>query len=181
MSVNLGTNTKHIASGTMYDDWFLPSVDELSAMYTNLHLEGIGAFNSLGIYFSSSEFSSNAIYSITFNDGVTHTDTWKGSINYVRACRTFVATTGDYILKDTGPAGGLIFYINDEGATSIYLEAAPSDQSPGTQIWSNVTSTEIGTTSTGVHQGGDNTVDIIAQIGHTDSAAKLCDDLVVTL
>lgn len=38
-----------------YDDWFLPSQDELDQMYQNLHLEGLGGFDADGVYGTSSE------------------------------------------------------------------------------------------------------------------------------
>ena len=42
-----------------------------------------------------------------------------------------------YALRDTGPAGGLIFYVDEADEFSWdYLEAAPSDQSSGV-LWSN--------------------------------------------
>jgi hypothetical protein len=42
-----------------YSDWFLPSIDELIAMFTNLWANGIGNFNAPnGQYWSSSDFSS---------------------------------------------------------------------------------------------------------------------------
>ena len=81
-----------------------------------------------------------------------------------------------YVLRDAGPAGGLIFY--DKGSSSDgwrYLEAAPVDQV--SQAWSNITNVLIGSTGTAIGTGKTNTAAIIAQAGHTTSAAKLCDDL----
>ena len=159
MSVNLGTSTKHMS----YGDWFLPSQDELNAMYTNLHLEGVGDFlDSPGLYWSSTEVS-NIFASIQrFSDGVQAGDD-KGTVSTnTRACRSFTAGVSAYALRDTGPAGGLIFYI--DGAGTTYYEAASADQS-ATQAWSNVTSKEIGTTSTGIGTGQANTTAIINQVG----------------
>jgi hypothetical protein len=164
----------NIKTGT-FNDWFLPSKDELSAMYTNLHAEGVGGFGT-NIYWSSSEslFDINTYaWSVQFLNGVA-VDAVKSNTNYVRACRTFTASAGAYSLRDTGPAGGLIFYI--DGTT--YYEAAPSDQSTS-QAWSNVTGTAIGATGTAIGTGQANTTVIINQAGHTDSAAKLCNDLTI--
>jgi hypothetical protein len=80
------------------------------------------------------------------------------------------ADSASYDIGDTGPAGGLIFY--RDGST--YLEAAPSDQ--GTSKFSNITTLLIGTTSSSIGTGQANTNAIIAQSGHTESAAKVCAD-----
>jgi hypothetical protein len=157
----------------IYDDWFLPSRDELEQMYINLHLFGVGNFGS-GIYWSSSEQSNLFAYFGNFNSGsfdILH----KTNTYAVRAVRSFTGAIGQYSLRDVGPAGGLICYIN--GTT--YYEAAPNDQSTG-KAWSNITATLIGTTGTAIGTGEQNTQDIINQPGHTDSAAKLCDDLSIT-
>lgn len=155
------------------DDWFLPSKDELAAMYTNLHLEGVGDFSTSDPYkyWTSFEFGPISAYEQRFDNGDQGTS-GKSNSFMVRACRSFTAFEGAYSLRDTGPAGGLIFYI--DGIT--YYEAAPSDQSTG-KIWSNIDDSEVGTTSADVGEGQNNTNKIIAQDGHTDSAAKLCDDL----
>jgi hypothetical protein len=73
-----------------------------------------------------------------------------------------------YVIGDTGPAGGIIFYVNG----SSCLEAAPSDQ--GRVVWSNIQDVLIGTTGTAIGTGQANTNAIIAQSGHTASTAQLC-------
>ena len=52
---DLLTYTVH---GITYDDWFLPSKDELNLLYSRLQASGIGGFDYVG-YWSSSESSSN--------------------------------------------------------------------------------------------------------------------------
>lgn len=157
-----------------YDDWFLPSLDELEQMHINLYSEGVGDFLPLH-YQSSSEDSDTRNWVASFNSFWSPGAGLKSMVatNYaVRACRTFKAATDQYSLRDTGQAGGLIFYI--DGTT--YYEAYATDQSSG-KAWSNITDVEIGTTGTAIGSGLANTSAIIGQAGHTDSAAKLCNDL----
>ena len=162
---------------TKYCDWFLPSKDELAAMYTNLHAEGVGDFSDLD-YWSSTESSATGAYAIDFGFDESAAESSKDTTYHVRACRSFTAEEGDYSLGDTGPAGGLIFYV--DGTT--YYEAAPEDQS-ASQAWSNIINVEIGVTAQGtaIGTGQANTDAIIAQAGHVDSAALLCDNLCVTI
>ncbi|MDR0475288.1 MAG: DUF1566 domain-containing protein [Treponema sp.] len=72
-----------------YDDWYLPSKNELGLMYMNLKVDGIGGFGS-GRYWSSSEEGSSVNYawSQDFSNGSQDysTKTLKCS---VRACRQF--------------------------------------------------------------------------------------------
>ena len=158
-----------------YSDWFLPSLDELQLMYDNLHVFTVGGFANLS-YWSSTEYEVDpSAYLIDFADGYTSASDNKSTDGArIRACRSFTSTE-IYALRATGPADGLIFYIVDNGdATYTYYEAAPSDQ--GVSTWSNI-ETLLGTTSSSVGEGQNNTNEIIAQSGHTNSAAKICNDL----
>lgn len=154
-----------------YNDWFLPSKDELTAMYDELKLFGVGDFGVLD-YWSSSEGSASQAYVKYFSTGAS-LDRIKSGTAAVRACRAFTTTTV-YALRDTGPTGGLIFYKNGDD----YLEAAPSNQSDSC-AWSNIVTPDLGTTGTAIGTGQSNTTAIIGQAGHTASAAKLCNDLSV--
>ena len=170
-------NSNIISVRALFDDWFLPTRDELLAMYTELHAHGVGGFqNDATGYWASYEHNvlNTAAYYVAFNVGLA-TSGQKSSLRHVRACHSFVAVDGAYTLRDTGPAGGLIFAI--VGGTTYY-EAAISDQSLG-YIWSNINNAFSGALATAIGTGTANTALIIAQAGHIDSAAKLCDDLVL--
>ncbi len=64
--------------GETYDDWFLPSLNELSEIYNNLYkaTTSVGGFEAAW-YWSSSEESTNS-YAISFNDGGNHSTYRKG-------------------------------------------------------------------------------------------------------
>lgn len=70
-----------------YSDWFLPSEDELAAMYTNLKAAGLGAFAD-AFYWASTEASANNARIIDFTDG-TFSFAGKSGLNSVRAVRAF--------------------------------------------------------------------------------------------
>jgi uncharacterized protein (TIGR02145 family) len=162
-------------SGAIYADWFFPSKDELNAMYAELYLYGIGNLEPIA-YESSSEISATQAWAIRFNTG--ELLQWDKTMSiHVRACRSFTSVSPSYSLRDIGPAGGFIFWKSGDN----YIEASPSNQSTN-QIWSNVIDIEIGITAQGtaIGTGQANTTAIIGQGGHTTSAAKLCDDLVIT-
>lgn len=153
-------------------DWFLPSIDELQYMYTYLHLYEIGNFLH-DAYWTSSEFDTTSANVVDFINGAVDMFSKNNTYN-VRACRAFTSTTF-YALRDVGPGGGWIFYKDGNN----YLECAPSDQS-SSQSWSNITNQSAGATGTAIGTGQANTTAIINQVDHTDSAAKLCDDLSTT-
>ena len=84
-----------------------------------------------------------------------------------------------YEIGDTGPAGGLVFYINGSDSDEWnYLEAAPSDQ--GSDIAWGCSGTLIdGADGTAVGTGAQNTIDIITGCTTAGIAAKICDDLIL--
>lgn len=70
-----------------YDDWFLPSRDELGLMYDNLEVEGLGDFGQTW-YWSSSQFDSASAWRRNFDNGdEDYNDTDLGL--RVRAARAF--------------------------------------------------------------------------------------------
>jgi len=73
-----------------FDDWFLPSFDELNWMYGNLHKKGLGGFKNerYAYYWSSTQDYSMTACVIDFSDGrQTTTDVLYAQ--YVRAVRRF--------------------------------------------------------------------------------------------
>ena len=73
-----------------YDDWFLPSKDELNLMFVNLKKKGIGGFDSSD-YWSSSELSYYAGYAWKqdFNYGYQYFDYLRSNELRVRPFRAF--------------------------------------------------------------------------------------------
>ena len=86
-----------------------------------------------------------------------------------------------YSVGEPGPAGGLIFYVNPDYKTAgwRYLEAAPASTEWMDMHWSNIKNALAGAPATAVGTGKANAAAIIGQSGHTASAAKLCDDLIM--
>lgn len=70
-----------------YDDWFLPSKDELNLMYTNLHLHNLGSF-AQDVYWSSTEESANLAWCKDFSYGG-QGGGGKVATIHVKAIRTF--------------------------------------------------------------------------------------------
>jgi hypothetical protein len=68
-----------------YDDWFLPSKDELDKFYQNRL--AVGGFSS-NVYWSSSEYFDNFAWYQDFNNGYQNTNL-KDHLYYVRCARAF--------------------------------------------------------------------------------------------
>jgi len=90
----------------------------------------------------------------------------------------FAKWTPLYALRDTGPAGGLIFYVKEGGYSDgwMYLEAAPSDQSTGVS-WGCEGTEILGADGTAVGTGEQNTIDIEAGCVTAGTAADICANL----
>jgi hypothetical protein len=73
-------------SGVVYDDWFLPSQDELNELY--LQRTTVGGFVE-SLYWSSSERFANSAWSQWLTNGNQEMDLKNGDPRYVRPVRAF--------------------------------------------------------------------------------------------
>jgi hypothetical protein len=78
------------ATSQGYDDWYLPSIEELELMYNTI---GQGADNTgyfeYDLYWSSSEFNFYYAWLVYFSNGLTYYDNSKDDSNRVRVVRAF--------------------------------------------------------------------------------------------
>lgn len=72
-----------------FDDWQLPSIDELDLMYANLHEHGLGGFSGHDPYWSSSELNQFGAWSVAFSNGVRNQESKNARSVRVRAIRYF--------------------------------------------------------------------------------------------
>jgi uncharacterized repeat protein (TIGR02543 family) len=107
------------------------------------------------------------------------TNQWTFTTDTVTMDVTLYAKWQYYSLRDTGPAGGWVFY--DKGSYSDgwrYMEAAPTDPDQPS-VWGYLRST--GASATGLGSGEANTLAIIKEFG-TDIqfyAARECHELII--
>ncbi len=93
-AVDRCVNYSVVNNNFIYNDWFLPSIEEINQMALNLYDYGIGDFiaNPYDSYWSSSECLVNGpgeeAYAESFNAGFYHNSS-KKNFNLVRAARSF--------------------------------------------------------------------------------------------
>jgi len=81
-----------------YNDWFLPSIDELTLLYTNLYSNGYGDLNT-DSYWSSSEVNASVAKFQYFYDNTSPGNYAKSNPSVrVRAIRAFRSTAPTYIV-----------------------------------------------------------------------------------
>ena len=164
-----------------YTDWFLPSTDELDLMHQNLHQQGLGGF-AAELYWSSSENNGDGAWYLPFSTGNPFIIN-KPSTFRVRAARAF----GDeYDIGDTGPAGGIIFYDDEDDGTDDIVGARYLEAAPASTEWDNIewgdNGTEIGGDAqlTGIGDGQAATDAVVAHMeaqSITGTAAQRADGL----
>ena len=158
--VTTSDNSNIIDIITQRNTWYLPSKDELNLLYESGIL-------LTGDYWSSSENNATTAWFQSMVTGIQSAEQ-KGYGYNSRAIRKFNATVGAYAIGDAGPGGGLIYYSSGIVFYQVSISELPNS------VWSNITNIALGLTSTAVGTGEVNTLEIIAQAGHTTSAAKLC-------
>lgn len=73
-----------------YEDWYLPSKDELFLAYHNLHKQGIGDFANYGHWSSTENNDGNSLIFIDFGSGLEYDGRYRrGDKLLVRAVRAF--------------------------------------------------------------------------------------------
>jgi hypothetical protein len=177
-------------SNNSVTDWYLPSKDELDALFSQRSV--VGAFKD-DVYWSSSEGSPSNAWRQNFTLSNRFTFS-KSDSSHVRPIRAFGGTLAcadgaACVVGDTGPGGGIVFYVHSGGgtfscgptlaATCRYLEAAPTSGTNawtgGRYFWSGDTTNPIGATAQGTNVGTGyrNTEAIVAQSSTANRAGTI--------
>ena len=109
--------------------------------------------------------------------GLDNTTAFTPDADYEPATKKYVddnvGGSGHYVGELYG--GGIVFWVTPDGQHGLIASLDDLDGGSGI-AWSNVSSTQIGANAQSMTDGASNTAAIIAQSGHTSSAAKLCND-----
>lgn len=105
-----------------YDDWFLPSQDELGLMYTTLHDNGYGMTNNY--FWSSTEVDDRLAVRIYSQGTGQLVNQYKSATHYVKAVRAFAPPAPPLIIlesiSDISTSSAMIFSnVIDEGTTAV--------------------------------------------------------------
>ncbi len=75
--------------------------------------------------------------------------------------------------------GGIVFHVYRDAAGNEHgLIVSKYEQQGSSSFWSNVVNNSIGVSARSIWNGMANSIAIVSQVGHTNSAAKVCLDLV---
>jgi hypothetical protein len=106
---------------------------------------------------------------------VYQTDVPSGYYYYDGTSWTAVAVSGQHYVGELYE-GGVVFWVDPTGQHGLIVSMTLL----GASVWSNLTTTLIGSSAESDWDGLANSNAIVAQPGHTNSAAKLCLDYVNT-
>jgi len=180
-----GTVSRAYRGPQFMRDWYLPSKDELNQLY--LRREIVGGFTA-ATYWSSSEIDATDPWVHGFGTGSQGSASKAGPFR-VRPIRAFggaagCADGGACVVGDTGPGGGVIFYVassefsspgSDCSSYCLYLEAAPRPSGGDISLtWatgSNQSQFVSGADGTAIGTGRQNTLDIRAQTGNVAASS----------
>lgn len=82
-----------------FSDWFLPSLDELSQVYTQLSADGLGNFSN-HIYWSSTQSSATQAFTIDMQNGNSNEHNKSQTNRHTRAMRRFaIPATGPRVIE----------------------------------------------------------------------------------
>ena len=150
----------------LYQDFFLPSRDEMVLMHNNLHAHGIGNFSN-DFYWTSTEQGTFLTSVVDFSTGTGNLSGQKNGFHRIRPARTFISTE-DLALGTRGETNGWIFHkiANSNNNTFTYFEALENDLEVGgssTFQWGfrGVNISGAAPTSSGIGTGKENTINLI--------------------
>ena len=86
-----------------FSDWFLPSLEELGMMWTELASDGLGSFAN-HIYWSSTQASATQAFTVDMNNGNPNQHNKSQTNRHTRAMRRFLLPTTNPRVIETGLA-----------------------------------------------------------------------------